>query len=437
MNIKILASLLVLTDPLQAARLLRGEDPITIKDPTVQVPKKGFLREFVKSTMSRKAYDMQITSNEVFKSMGVLKSDKSYSIKIYRGGKTSTHHAPLFKSTPEDVDLKNDEKLKLIQTTPLSDSNKNLCIMTVSKEFAINNDMLQQFTREITATNDGAERDLIFKKYKNEIGLPGLGTDFSYNIYAWETNYDCGLYNVGLPEAYFPPKSIKQSMTGIFSHSSADEYNYAVQLTKVSVNNNLVSIMQIKSDEMGPSSLRIQPLGYFYKSFADLFKQFSPAEYETLTIGDNEEKCVAFFYQTKSVKPFESAEIIDQSLELYNRQGISSIRTKKFAKDSDFVEFLGYFSGSHTVTCAIWPKKDGKCGISSMDDDEDGTDMESMSSETSNVTNNNDLDSDVVDYQQSKHDSDSDDDSDYESGKDEAEIERSFRIRKEVDSDDE
>lgn len=430
MNIKLLATLLVLVDPLQAANLLRGGEigvsniPDAVKVahmPAEQKSKWSLVKaakDALKKPMNRRTCEVT-PRTMAFSSMGVLKADRAYEINIYRGKRDPR---TIFTSTgPDNFQLEKGEKWKLIQATPLGNPAKNLCIAAASTQHkGINNTILKRFTQAITAAVGAVDKDAqqsIFKAYKAQIGLPDLFTNFSYNIYAWETDYDCALYNVGVPEAFYPERSdVKQTKTDIFSHIANSGRTFTVQVSKVNVNHHPVSIFQLKTDIDGPSSLRLQPLGFFYKSFPELSKSF-PSDYkvETLTFGENDEKCAAFFYQTEAANPFSSAKQVDEYLKIYNQGGINFLRGNKFLEDINFLMFLGSFKGSHTVTCATWLKKNGKCDWYRIDrdsssdfdsDDDDNFDESDVIHE-----NNTDVTDEELSYNSDYVDSDDEEDS--------------------------
>lgn len=385
MNIKLFATLLVLAIPLQAANLLRGGElgmsniPDTVRVNSAEKSKWSLVKaakDAIKKPMSRRICQVTLR-NMAFHSMGVLQADRAYEINIYRGKRDPR---TLFTSNGADnFNLMQNEKWKLIQATPLGNPNKKLCIAAASNiHKGINNNILKHFVQAIIAAEDETARQNVFKAYKGQIGLPDILNNFTYNVYAWETDYDCALYNIGVPEAFYPEGSVKQTKTDIFSHHADSGRTFAVQVSKVNVNHNPVSIFQLKNDNDGPLSLRLQPFGFFYKSFPELVEALPKNDkIETLTFGENDEKCAAFFYQTESVNVFHSVAQVEKYLRIYNKGGIQSLRLEKFIEDINFLQFLGSFNGSHTVSCAIWLKKNGKCNWSRMDNERSSSDVDS------------------------------------------------------------
>jgi hypothetical protein len=374
MNVKFLATLLVLADPLQAANLLRGGELDQAKEsPAFEAESKSnnwsiarAVKEVLKKPMKRRTFVMDSSRNEVFSSMGDLKSNKAFTIKIYRGDAHSNQSPLEFMSQPKDAPLEEGEKLRLIQTTPKSDPNKKLCIMAATKETKINYDALQKFTREITAAKSENEKEDIFKMYKNQIGLPGLGSDFSFKIYAWETDYDCALYNVGVPKALYSDFSVMQlkalkAKTEIFSESHSEGRNFAVQLSRPHLNYNPLTLLQVKSNAQGPSNLKLQPIAFNYTNMSGLFDEISPDDtyfIKAYKIGD---KCAAIVSQnlgghSENVQKF--AEIIDEC----EGKGLDCIRNQAFKDEQSFDTFFESFTESHTVSFVIWNKGgDGSC----------------------------------------------------------------------------
>lgn len=371
MNFKLLTALSLFADHMQAARLLPGGEQPQRNDSVASTSSEGFkLKRFSfadipKTLFYRKSYLMKEYNYPVFGSMKALAAVPAYTIHIWRG-ETWKHHSHLaFFSTPDSVSLNDGEKLKLIQSHLDSDLKHKLCILTKSKVSNFNYEGVKDFVHSMIAAKTVNEKDSVSKTKKSKLGLPDLKNQFSFDIYAWETEYDCALYNIGVPDAYFPSKPV-QAKTDIFSHSSiSDNVTYSVQVSKTQVDDKDALVMQVnagKSDLNSKSeNLNLLPIHPKYNSISDLteeFKNFQAHPFEFSNVNGK------IFVDGKVKDLSQAIGLSTGILFLYGKQGMAALRTQTFAGDKDFKDFFNLFPESHSVTFVIWKENKALQNIS-------------------------------------------------------------------------
>lgn len=322
------------------------------------------INELMKEARGRRKFIMQHFSS-VFWDMKNLASKDGYIITMYRENQKHPITAHFPQNTDSFYNHSKANQSHLIQSFSDTDPSKKLCIYT--KNDLTNFAKLEEFVKNMIAAKTDKAKELVFKTYKSEIGLPTGVKSFDYSLYAWVTSSDCAFYNLGNPVyTVYPPDHIspadEPASTEVLSESFIQQYS--VQVSHLTAQSIPVSIIKV---DRNSTEMQVKLFNLNNESLIDLYSAFKPVSainFETKQSEKSKASCGALFVDGAVFDDGRGVKkILSEALDIY-----SSTRYIKTLRTSFFFDELRYFnlfkqipSTSNSVSFMSWEPLNGSC----------------------------------------------------------------------------